>query len=719
MCGIFGLFNHQCIQNEQMIRDAFNSAAHRGPDNSTLTLDRVSHSYLGFHRLTINGAKHYYSSNQPICKNDIVLLCNGEIYNYHTLLDELDLTPLEKQQQSGSDCEIIIDLYLKFGIDTTLELLDGVFAFILMDMRCLSGGDGDDGDGDDSDGDDIGDGGRTPKIIVARDPFGLRPLYWLKHTDDFLDGCIPELVGSCMTFGFSSEMKQLAPIMKHIRENIETYSEGGTYSNVLDVQAFPPGHYCVYEGSLIQTKHKDNRTFSKNVAWFIKPSAVTLTKYFTFPHFRHQGGDGSDGIERIKDYLINAVDKRIHCTDRPIACLLSGGVDSSLVCGIIRHLLPEDAPLETYSIGLRGSSDEKYIKEVVDHINSTHVYVECEKTDFLNAIPVVIRLLETYDTTTVRASVGNYLIANFIRITSDAKVIFNGDGSDELFGGYKYFLNCPNKYEFHKERKRLLSDIHHFDVLRSERSMSVNGLEARTPFLDKELVSYVMTLTNDLTFTPRHSSTFKTSDSCVFDEMKKSGVEKWMLRRAFVDSNLIPESILFRSKEAFSDGVSDESESWYSIIQKFLIHLLATNVKYVTDNGWVVKKSVLFQEDQGDMEDDYINVDELSQDKLYVKITAYHRQLTGVGVQTLSNKEIAELSITVEKWYYKKIYDHYYAPINTVPYYWMPNYSADATDPSARTLPVYAKSANVQHPICPRLDEESDKKYSIIDAHFC
>lgn len=696
MCGIFGIFNYEHIDYNnaqykslsEFVSAIFNTAAHRGPDNSILVNDSVSHSFLGFHRLTINGSAHYYGSNQPIYKNDIILLCNGEIYNYNTLLNELDLTPAEKEKHSGSDCEIIIDLYLKYGMDTTVELLDGAFAFILMDMRCLSQ-----------------QADYAPKIYVARDPFGLRPLYWLKHTPQLFDGDYPEQVGTCMPFGFASEMKQLAPIVQNGSDVM------------LTVEPFQPGHYACYTGTMLTDERnylqKDAPTFQKKVAWLIQPSSINVVNYFTFPHFRQLNHiNHATSVSKIKDYLINAVDKRLHCTDRPIACLLSGGIDSSLICGIIRKLLPKDKPLETYSIGMAGASDKEYIKLVSQHIKSTHTHVEASKEEFLSAIPDVIRLLETYDTTTVRASVGNYLIAKHISENSDAKVIFNGDGSDELFGGYKYFLNCPDKYEFNRERKRLLKDIHYFDVLRSERSISVNGLEARTPFLDKELVSYVMTLCHDLTFTYDNATSYETEvkntlctekhKACVFEAMKKTGIEKWMLRCAFIDSNIIPRNILTRSKEAFSDGVSSETDSWYIIIQKQIIKMICHNARrentrlliplnvFLTMGGGMGLSSESVNADN--YETNTYDASSLLCDNLLDRIFNCYRKLfcDEPYDDTLSETECKATMLLAEKWYYRAIYDYYYAGIDTIPYYWMPKYTTETNDPSARTLGVYA-----------------------------
>ena len=192
--------------------------------------------------------------------------------------------------------------------------------------------------------------------------------------------------------------------------------------------------------------------------------------------------------------------------------------------------------MKTFSIGLPNSEDLKYAKIVANHIDSDHHEIILTEDDFFNAIPEVIHKIESYDTTTVRASVGNYLIAKYISEMSDCKVIFNGDGADELMGGYLYFKYAPDEKSFDEECKRLLSDIHIFDVLRSDRSISSNGLEARTPFLDKDWVNYYLSLSKSL----RYKTTV---EKC----------EKYIIRKSFshVEPNLLPDKILWRTKEAF------------------------------------------------------------------------------------------------------------------------------------------------------------------------
>lgn len=253
----------------------------------------------------------------------------------------------------------------------------------------------------------------------------------------------------------------------------------------------------------------------------------------------------------------------------------------------------------------------KYAKIVADHIGSIHHSIQLEEEEFLNAIEKVIYDIESYDTTTVRASVGNWLISKYIKEKSDAKVVFNGDGSDEVTGGYMYFHCAPDELEFDKECRRLLNDIHFFDVLRSDRSISSHGLEARTPFLDRSFVQTYLSIPHEIRYHPKNNQ-----------------CEKYLLREAFRSMGILPNKILFRTKEAFSDGVSKQARSWFQIIQEH-----------------IVKKCG----------------------------------------EKYSNMEPKE----AEKQYYKDIFDKYYPnQRDVIPYLWMPKY-VDADDASARTLDIY------------------------------
>jgi asparagine synthase (glutamine-hydrolysing) len=315
----------------------------------------------------------------------------------------------------------------------------------------------------------------------------------------------------------------------------------------------------------------------------------------------------------VRASLYEAVRKRVMNTDRPMACLLSGGLDSSIITALVQRVRLElgyTDPLETYSIGLAGAEDLKYAGEMAAFLGTRHTSVVMTEMEFFNAIPAVIDAIESYDTTTVRASVGNFLIARYISEHSDAKVIFNGDGSDELAGGYLYFHYAPDAIAKDQECRRLLKDIHLFDALRSDKCIASNGLEARTPFLDRSFVQTYLSLPLHARF-PAHC-------------------EKYLLRRAFED--LLPPHICWRTKEAFSDGVSSMSRSWYQIITEMIP----------------------------------------------TKVTSsfYTNPIQGHNPPT-----------TPEQYYYRSLYR--YDPL-VIPYFWMPRF-VQQNDCSARTLSVYKK----------------------------
>jgi asparagine synthase (glutamine-hydrolysing) len=474
MCGIFALLNNRDVDYTKIF-DFFMKGKSRGPDNSNMkTIESYPDSYIGFHRLSINGLNEI--SNQPIMDDGIILICNGEIYNYKTLYTEnID----NFTNKTESDCEVIIHLYKKYGIDKTLNMIDGVFAFILIDTK-------------------------EKLLFVARDTYGVRPLFKSSKNTDFTT-----------QYQFASDIKQLL---------------------FDDVEQFTPGMYETYEfisGNWTQI-HSDFFTPSTKLITEIKNMSIDMV------------------LLNIRKTLENAVEKRVKNTDRPVACLLSGGLDSSLITSIVNKYYDKGV-LETYSIGMPGSVDLKYAKIVADYLGTKHTEIQISENDFINAIPEVIENIETYDETTVRASIGNYLLGKYISNNSDAKVIFNGDGSDEVCGGYMYFHYTTTENQFNNECKRLLDDIRYFDVLRSDKSISSNGLEPRTPFLDTEFVLNYLSIDKTLRFNMHHNH-----------------CEKYLLRKAFDVDNYLPNEILWRTKEAFSDGVSSNSTGLYKLIPLFI-----------------------------------------------------------------------------------------------------------------------------------------------------
>jgi asparagine synthase (glutamine-hydrolysing) len=486
MCGIFTLLNNTShLLTYQFINEQFDKGKGRGPENSVFKNVMINADF-GFHRLAINGLDDV--SNQPIIIDDIALICNGEIYNFKQLYSDMNVKPA-----TNSDCEVIIHLYKKYGIEQTLQMLDGVFAFVLIDYRIKLD---------------------SSKMYVARDPYGVRPLYFLKQNDNnttedpfqpVQSETIYDFNINSNLFGFASELKMLYEIKNKMNEYVKSKRAIKKSMPFYNIQQFSPGTYCVFE-----------LKFKVNSSWELVKNQFP---YHSIGFYNNNNLLSYNYVlKNIQYYLKNAVEKRCSTTERPIACLLSGGLDSSLIAGLVndfhvKHGLPT---IETYSIGLADSEDLKYARIVADYLGTKHTEILLTEQEFLDAIPQVIHDIESYDTTTVRASIGNWLLGKYISKHSDAKVIFNGDGSDELAGGYLYMNYAPDQIEFDKESRRLLKDIYLFDVLRSDKSISTHGLEPRTPFLDRAWVQFYMTIPSQLRF-------HKVSGS----------MEKYLIRNAF------------------------------------------------------------------------------------------------------------------------------------------------------------------------------------------
>ncbi len=559
MCGIwFRMGPMMVIHNPKTWVQTLSA---RGPESMTIT-SLSGDITLGFTRLAINGLNE--EGMQPFGFRNLVWMCNGEIYNWKELAYQHSI-----QTRSGSDCEVIGYLYelYKDNLTTLFRMLDGVFALILVDKE-------------------------RDRIVVARDPYGVRPLYSGTKFEYRHDQGNTFTVGP-QTLFFSSELKGLIPITDHIGH-------------------FPPGTYQVYD---IKTKKLLHSEKYHHTPWLKNP---------LFSPAHPSGLDMACASLRFS--LEEAVRKRM-LTERPVAALLSGGIDSSLIASLVQKNLRmlNLPPLRTFSIGMKGSEDLRHAKMVADWIGSHHTEIVLTPDDFFKAIPAVIRAIETYDTTSVRASVGNWLVSKAIREQSDCKVVFNGDGSDEVFGSYLYLYNAPTEQLFEEETQRLLDDIYMFDVQRSDRSISSHGLEPRTPFLDKQFVAVAKSIA---TYWRR--------------PVKGKQVEKWILRRAFDDGITLPHQVLWRKKEAFSDGVSSQEKSWYQEIQERVI-------PYVPPD-W---------QDKG------------------------QRHYQHLSPQT------------PEQYYYRYIFEAEFSRIpcqTCVPYFWMPKWSPGATDPSARTLAIYTES---------------------------
>ena len=253
----------------------------------------------------------------------------------------------------------------------------------------------------------------------------------------------------------------------------------------------------------------------------------------------------SDIVKNVK----KAINLRL-ISDQPIGFLLSGGVDSSIVCAIATYFLR--APIHTFCIGIKDTgTDFKFARSVAKKIKSHHTEVMFTVEEAINYLPEIVYATETYDTTTIRASIGQFLIAKYIKENTDIKVILVGEGPDEVCSSYLFNWNCPNEKELHKAAVDYVQKIHHFDVRRVDRCLSYFGLEARVPLLDPSFIKAYWKIPQSQR-TPQYK-----------------GIEKWWLRKAFEKYDIIPQEVLWRKKEAFSDGISSISNPLHIKIQDF------------------------------------------------------------------------------------------------------------------------------------------------------
>lgn len=438
MCTIMGVFQSGITYEDFM--PFLERTKSRGPDDTRVLCG--DNFILGFQRLAIMGLTP--EGMQPFELNGKYLACNGEIYGFRSMRKTLEG---EYAFKSDSDCEILLPLYEKYGIDM-FSMLDAEYALIIADTE-------------------------NNRVIAARDPIGIRPLFY-GYLDD---GGI----------AYASEAKNLVGLCKKIIP-------------------FPPGCYCI---NGVFHRYRD---ISKPVSW----------------HF----GDIDLITKNIREKLIEGIKKRLD-SDVPLGFLLSGGLDSSIVCSVAAKLL--DKPIRTFSIGMNTDAiDLKYARIVADYIGSIHTDVIITKEDVLGSLETVIHTLATYDITTIRASIGMYLVCKWIHENTDIRVLLTGEVSDELFG-YKYTDFAPDAVAFQKEAEKRVSELYMYDVLRADRCISVNSLEARVPFGDLEFADYVMGIDPAM-------------------KMNTYGMGKYLLRKAF-EGDWLPDIILWREKAAFSDAV--------------------------------------------------------------------------------------------------------------------------------------------------------------------
>ena len=439
MCSIMGYCSRSAAFDA--FKEGFDKTISRGPDDSRIV--DTGEGFLGFHRLAIMGLTP--SGMQPFKLGKSYVVCNGEIYGFEKMKQELSK---KYAFESDSDCEILLPLYKEYGTEM-FAMLDAEFACIIYD-------------------------GEAKEYIAARDPIGIRPLYYGYDKN-----------GATI---FASEAKNLVELTDKI-------------------MPFPPGHY--YKGGQF-------------VCY------CDIAKVDAVCH-----DDLETVCRNIHDKLVAGVEKRL-VADAKVGFLLSGGLDSSLVCAIAAKKSKE--PIKTFAIGMSEDAiDLKYAKQVAEYIGSEHKEVFMTPDEVLESLETVIQLLGTYDITTIRASMGMYLVCKAIHEQTDIRVLLTGEISDELFG-YKYTDFAPDAAAFQKESQKRIRELHMYDVLRADRCISVNSLEARVPFGDIDFVKYVMSIDSEL-------------------KLNKYGKGKYLLRHAFEEGDYLPEEILWREKAAFSDAV--------------------------------------------------------------------------------------------------------------------------------------------------------------------
>ena len=546
MCGIFAYIASNIISDLELksMNVEGMKCKKRGPDNTvTRTIDQ--NKFLMFHRLKINDISEL--GNQPIVHPEdfnITVICNGEIYNWKELADKNNF-----KTRSTSDCEIIVHMYKKYGIEKTIESLDGVFAFVLIDKS-------------------------KNMIFAGRDPIGVRSFY----------------IGA----------SEKALIMASECKNLDKLCDS--------VVQFKPGTFICVKESELPKKVED----------------ISFNRYYNMV-YKLVNTNEEDIMNHIREKMDKSITKRL-LSDRPIGCLLSGGLDSSLITALVVKKFKK--PIKTFSVGLKGAVDLEYARKVADFLGTEHHELIISVEDMFNAIPEIVKEIETYDITTIRASTPMYLLSKYIKETTDITVLFSGEGSDEASGSYLYFHNAPSEDKFQEEILRLMKDLSYFDVLRCDKSTAGTGLEVRVPFLDKEFLDFYLGIA------PK------------FKIPKNYPIEKYLLRKAYDNYNLLPPEVLWRTKEGMSDGVSSQKKAWYEIIQDKIDIL-------ITDNEFTENKD---------------------------KYTHNPPQIK-------------------EAYYYRKIFEETFNNRSSIlPYYWLPKWSGHIIDPSARVLNVYSKKNHEEQP---------------------
>jgi asparagine synthase (glutamine-hydrolysing) len=504
MCGIWALLKNKKNKKDDydlpiQYADFFNMT-HRGPDHSHFEHIASADLTLGFHRLAIVDTS--MKGNQPFKREDevrtVILLCNGEIYNYKELAEEFGFLGIT------NDCYFLLELYLRSARFSPFhpvqsfhqvirDKVKGEFAFVLFELDALK---------------------RVTKVVASRDAVGVRPLYVSKDTAD-----TAEVAAAENSLLFTSELK-------------------GALCYKQEIQEFPPGELWEYHADSLG----DLRLTVKHLTGYVYA-------YSLYPLEAKE----EVLVQRVREATVNSVKRRL-AADRPLAFLTSGGIDSSLVTALSSKMLGK--PIRTFCCGITEDGkavgrDMEYAREVAEWVGSEHTEVLFTKEEALAVIPDVIRTVESWDTTTIRASVGQYLVCRWIGQNTDCKVVLVGEGPDEVCSSYLFNWYAPSGQALDQSARDYVKNIHLYDGRRADRCIARWGMEGRIPFLDPEFIKAYWSIPAD-----QRMPTAK-------------GAEKWWLREAFRGTGVLPERVRLRMKDAFSDSISGQV-SWTQMIQDWI-----------------------------------------------------------------------------------------------------------------------------------------------------
>lgn len=488
MCGIWGYIcsKDNQIDNDKLINLFSNFMKTKSRGPDFSNFQNYNNVLVGFHRLAIMDLS--FISNQPYILSGKDNKTIVFICNGEIYNYKELIDDYQLNIKNKSDCLTIPELYLKLEYEDFIKLFNRKIKGEFSFLLF-----------------EFDNTNNLTNLIAGRDMIGIRPLYYSNTTKDMI---------------FSSEVKSCNKTTD--KTNIKSDK----------IEEFPPGH-------IINFKFNENYECIDKNEYNYKDVYNTIQEYNMDDIY----------LNDIKNTVINCVNRRLD-SDQPIAFLLSGGVDSSLVAAL--GALNKNKKIKTFCCGMNYGSDLKYAKMVADYIGSDHTEVLFTPETALEAINDVIYTIETWDTTTIRASVGQYLVSKYISENTNAKVLFVGEGPDEVCSSYLFNWYTPDSKLIHPTALQYVNEIHYFDVKRADRCIARWGLEARVALLDPEFIESYWKIPSE------------------YRDPNYKGIEKWWLRKAFEADNILPSEVLWRKKEAFSDGISSTEKSWFQIIQEYI-----------------------------------------------------------------------------------------------------------------------------------------------------